>query len=63
MSHQPDWTASQAFSLSGLLSEPSARLDRHAGPTVYPDRSPGMLAYNTKQDRLNPTCNQTNTCT
>ena len=53
MSHQPDWTASQAFSLSGLLSEPSTHLDRHVGPTAYPECSSGMLAYNTKHDRLN----------
>ena len=59
MSLQSDWTASQAFSLSRLLSEPSTRLDRHVGPTTYPDRSPGMFAYSTKQDRLNPTPNQT----
>ena len=63
MSRQPDRISSQAFILYGLFSEPSARLDRLAGPTAYPDRSPGMLAYNTKQDRLNPTPNQTNMCT
>ena len=42
MTLQPDWTASQAFNLSGLLSEPLTCLDSLVGPTAYPDRSLGL---------------------